>query len=130
MGNLIAPTAVGVSSSVAPLLPRPRRDYTLDLLELEMALDSAQPAANGFADSVRQAARSLGGSYLFDLPASGIIEGKQKIAALSMPIGAGGTIVFVMLSEDGATVSVDMVSEETADLARFAEAFLALHQHL
>lgn len=130
MGTFIPSAAAGVSANAAPLLPRPRRDYALDLLELEMALDSAQPCANGFADSVREVTRALGGTYLFDLPASGILEGKQRIAALSMPIGAGGTVVFVVLSEDGSSVSVDMVTEETADLARFAEAFLTLHQHL
>lgn len=120
----------GSTETPVALLPKPKTDYTLDLLELEMALDSMQPATNGFAASVREAARSVEGAFLFDLPASGIAEGFQKIAAVHMPIGAGGTIVFVLLSEDGTTVSVEMPTEATTDLARFAEAFVALHQRL
>ncbi|WP_099865171.1 hypothetical protein [Pararhizobium haloflavum] len=112
------------------ILPKPVNSYALDLIEFEMALDSVQPATNGFAESVRQAVESVNGAFLFDLPASGLVEGSQKIAAVHMPIGASGAIVFVLLSEDGTTVKVEMPAEATADLARFAEAFVALHQRL
>ena len=112
--------------------PMPRQDtrHALDLIELEMALDSAQPALNGFAESVRQAAASLDGAFLFDLPGSGLVEKAKKIAAVHIPDGGHGSIAFVLLSEDGTTVSVTTPDEATADLARFAEAFVDLHHSL
>lgn len=113
-------------------VPMARQDtrHALGLIELEMALDSVQPAVNGFAESVRQAAVSVEGAFLFDLPGSGLVESAQKIAAVHIPDGGHGSIAFVLLSEDGTTVSVTTPDEATADLARFAEAFVDLHHSL
>ena len=72
------------------------------------------------------AVKSLGGELLFSLPASGLAEGQQKIAAVRLPCGDGQTLVFVFLSEDGTRTSVRLPDEETSRLADFSKAFIDL----
>lgn len=129
MEDAVTSPAEPAMKSAPPIVRKDTR-HALDLLELEMALDSVQPAVNGFAESVRQASVSVDGAFLFDLPGSGLVEKAQKIAAVHIPNGSGGSIAFVLLSEDGTTVSVTTPDEATADLARFAEAFVELHHSL
>jgi hypothetical protein len=117
---------ITLAAEPAPPRKAPRRSV-LDLIEFEMALDSVQPATNGFAASVKEATGALNGTYLFDLPASGLVLNCQKIAAVHLPTSETGEIVFVLLSEDGTAIRVESPSPATEDLARFAEAFVALH---
>lgn len=130
MDNVVAPPAGPQTLQPVAARGAATRDCSLDLLELEMALDSAQPAANGFIECVRQVVASLGGAFLFDLPGSGLVDGAQKIAAVQIPAGVGGRIVFVLLNDDGTGVSVTPAEEAAADLSRFAEAVVALNRSL
>lgn len=114
------------ATSRASHKPKP----TLDLVEFEMALDSARAAGDGFLASVQKATETLGGTFLFDLPASGLIEDCQKIAAVQPSAEDGSDIVLALLSEDGCTIRVEQPSDTTADLARFARAYLALQSSL
>lgn len=110
----------------AAIQPKP----TLDLVEFEMALDSAHSSGAGFLASVGKAAEALGGTLLFDLPASSLIADCQKIAAVQPSGEDGADIVFAVLSEDGCTIRVELPSQATAGLARFAQAYLALQTSL
>lgn len=101
---------------------KPRPAHTLDLLGFEMALDSLQPALNGFSQCVREAVAASGGTFLFDMPAAGLLQNAQKVAALDL----AGKIIFVILSEDGTQVTVEPADESNADLTRLAEAVVAL----
>jgi len=102
----------------------------LELVELECALDIAQSDKKGFADTVAAAARSMDGELLFCLPASGLADGQQKIAAVRIPVAGSHRLVFVFLSEDGARLTVRVPTEETAGLASFSNAFIDLLERL
>ncbi len=102
----------------------------LELIELELALDSVQSERGGFGEAVGAAVRSLGGEFLFSLPASGLAEGQQKIAVVRLPGDAQETLVFVFLSEDGTRTTVRLPDEETAGLANFSRAFIGLLEKL
>lgn len=127
---LEATTAQPISGRPQRLIAKPTPDRALDLLELEMALDSVDLSSSGFREAVAVSAASLGGEFLFDLPASGLVEDAQKVAAVSLPNGAETPIVFVLLSADGTSIAVQAPGEATADLQRFAEAFMAFHSRL
>lgn len=106
--------------------PDPSPSSGLELIELELALDSMQAEQAGFSEAVGTAVRSLGGEFLFSLPASGLAEGQQKIAVVRLPSGDGQTLVFVFLSEDGTRTAVRLPDEETSRLADFSKAFIDL----
>jgi hypothetical protein len=98
----------------------------LAIVELELALDTAEPGRNGFSEAVRDATRSIGGDFLFALPAAGLAQDCQKVAAVRLPGGSGtpSGLAFVLLSEDGTRLSVSTPDERTSGLARFADAFV------
>lgn len=98
----------------------------LELVELELALDSMQAEQLGFSEAVGSAVQSLGGEVLFSLPASGLAEGQQKIAAVRLPADTEAMLLFVFLSEDGTRTTVRLPDEETSRLADFSEAFIDL----
>ncbi len=98
----------------------------LELVELELALDSVQAEQSGFTEAIGAAVKSLGGEFLFSLPASGLADGQQKIAAVRLPSDDGKVLLFVLLSEDGRHVTVRAPDEETARLADFSQAFIGL----
>lgn len=99
----------------------------LAIVELELALDTAQASRTGFSEAVGDAARSIGGDFLFALPAAGLAREYQKVAAVRLPGGASDKpagLVFVLLSEDGTAITVQQPDERTDGLARFADAFI------
>lgn len=104
----------------------------LELLELELSLDGFSGDETGFAQAVRTAASQLGGDYLFDLPASGLAEDCVRIAALRVPKGDAGTlnVVFALLDAEGSAIRVENPDEKTADLKRFADAFVDVLQRI
>ncbi len=104
----------------------------LELLELELSLDGFSGDEASFAEAVRHAAGQLGGDYLFDLPASGLAEDCLRIAALRVPRGGDGAleIVFALLDAEGAAIRVENPDAKTADLKRFADAFVDLLQRI
>lgn len=105
-----------------------REPLGLELVELELTLDAFEAERNGFAETVRAAAKAMKGELLFDLPASGLAEGCQKIAAVRLPSAAGRSLCFVLLSEDGSSITVRAPDPKLEGLARFAEAFVDLLQ--
>jgi len=124
------PTQIAADTPLAapagdPALP-------LELLELELSLDGFSGDAEAFAAAVRTAAGQLGGDFLFELPASGLAEDCQRIAALRVPKGEDGglKVVFALLDAEGAAIRVENPDEKTGDLKRFAEAFVDVLQRI
>jgi hypothetical protein len=100
--------------------------FTMELLELELSVDGFAEGREGFTAYVTGAALSLGGSFLFELPASGLIADCERIAALRIPREdpADAMTIFACLETGGTTIRMESPCEETADLKNFADAFV------
>ena len=107
-------------------------DFTMEMLELELSLEGTAPVGDSFAARVRAAAQDLNGAMLFDLPASGLVENCQRIAALRIPHegGTGAETVFACLEADGTSIRIEKPDEKTADLASFAQSFVDVFQRM
>lgn len=127
-----APQSAPATAAAVSPTKRPagfsREPLGLELLELELTLDAFEADRNGFAETVRAAAKAMNGEFLFDLPASGLADTCQKIAAVRLPSGSGRALAFVLLSEDGSAITVRAPDETLEGLARFADAFVDLLQ--
>jgi len=102
----------------------------LDLVELELALDLSDIADRGFCDAVRDAAMKINGEFLFDLPASGLVEDAQRIAVVCLSRDNGGRFGLVLLSTNGDRVETAEADETTAGLVQFARAFVSVLEKL
>ena len=103
----------------------------LDLVELELALDGFDAETESFTDTLRSAAKRLGGEYLFDLPASGLAQDCRQIATLRVPADDGGQrIVFALLDDAGTAIRVQEPTDATQGLKSFAEAFVTVIETL
>lgn len=104
---------------------------SLEAVELELALDAGDIRVHGFDTAVRDAMRTLEGEFLFDLPASGLANGFQRIAVVRVKGGTKeGILLLVMLADDGDTIKVCEPDEETAGLSDFARAFINVLERL
>ncbi|MDF1608541.1 hypothetical protein PZ897_10175 [Hoeflea sp. YIM 152468] len=109
----------------APLMQEPA-PLALDLVELDLALDLNDIAELGFCAAVRAAATRVDGEFLFDLPASGLAEGAQRIAVVCLSRDDGGRFGLVLLSANGDQAITAEADETTAGLVQFAKAFVAV----
>ncbi|WP_075290090.1 hypothetical protein [Pararhizobium arenae] len=100
--------------------------FTMELLELELSVDGFSEGREGFTAYVTEAASALGGSFLFELPASGLVANCERIAVLRIPRDDAGEAmtIFACLETGGTTIRMENPSEETADLKNFADAFV------
>lgn len=98
----------------------------MELIELELALDGALSKPDDFGRHVREAVNAIDGDYLFDLPASGLVDHCRTIAAVRIPSDKTFQTVFVCLADDGTTLQITPPTEATEGLARFAEAFVGV----
>lgn len=103
---------------------------SLDLVELDLALDLNDIAKHGFCEAVRAAAKTVKGEFLFDLPASGLVENAQRIAIVCLSRDNGGRFGLILLSADGDQARTIEPDETTADLVQFAKAFVAVLEKL
>ncbi|MGN6551495.1 MAG: hypothetical protein ACTHJ3_16605 [Pararhizobium sp.] len=115
-----AARAAETPAPAAHLVPE-RAETALELIELELALDTVAASQAGFPEAVAEACRSIGAEFLFVLPASGLAGGFQKLAVVRLSNGADA---LVLLDEAGNRVSVRTPDESTGALARFADAFV------
>lgn len=120
------------AADTAIVTPQGEPALPLELLELELSLDGFSGDEAGFAEAVRAAAEQVGGDYLFDLPASGLAEDCRRIAALRVPKGEDRAlaVVFALLDAEGSAIRVENPDEATADLERFADAFVDVLQRI
>ncbi|TCP88854.1 hypothetical protein C8J31_10223 [Rhizobium sp. PP-CC-2G-626] len=107
-------------------------EFTMEMLELELSLDGTAPDGDDFSDRVRAAAADLKGAFLFDLPASGLIENCERIAVLRIPrdSGTGSETIFACLEVDGTSIRIEKPNERTMGLASFAQAFVDVFQRM
>jgi hypothetical protein len=103
---------------------------SLELMELELALDIDEINEHGFCEAVRGAARASGAEFLFDLPASGLVEDAQRIAIICLSRKDGGRFGLVLLSPEGDRAIALEPGPETAGLVQFAKAFVAVLERL
>jgi hypothetical protein len=106
-------------------------DFPMEMLELELSLDALDGEEDRFADKVRQAAADLNGAFLFDMPASGLVEDCERIAVLRIPRGADGQAdtIFACLEPQG-SIRIERPNDQTAGLKTFAQAFVDVFQRL
>ncbi|MDP3524916.1 MAG: hypothetical protein Q8S27_10075 [Hoeflea sp.] len=102
----------------------------LDLVELELALDLSGIPEHGFSEAVREAATTVKGEYLFDLPASGLAGDAQRIAVVCLSREDGGRFGLVLLSADGGQARTIEPDETTKGLVQFAKAFVGVLEKL
>lgn len=128
------PTVITVQQAPPLALPPPSSEpaLALELVELELSLDGFATEQDGFSEAVRRAAKALGGEFLFDLPASGLAEDCQRIAALRIPDANGNSmkIVFALLDDSGTGIRVEDPSEETTGLKNFAHSFVGVLERM
>lgn len=107
-------------------------EFTMEMLELELSLDGTAPDGDDFSDRVRAAAADLKGAFLFDLPASGLVENCARIAVLRIPrdSGTGSETIFACLEADGTSIRIEKPNERTMGLASFAQAFVDVFQRM
>lgn len=123
--------AVAAEQTATPSLPVQKpaaAELSLDLLELELALNDFNETEMDFAQTVGDEVRKAGGDFLFELPASGLAENCKRIAAIRIPETGSGDlkVVFAFLDKSGTGVRVENADEKTADLKRFADAFVGV----
>lgn len=102
----------------------------LELVELDLALDLNDIASHGFGHAVREAAKTVKGEFLFDLPASGLAADAQRIAIVCLSREDGGRFALVLLSANGDQARTMEPDAKTADLVTFAKAFVAVLEKL
>ncbi|TCM55743.1 hypothetical protein C8J36_103108 [Rhizobium sp. PP-F2F-G48] len=117
-------------------------EFTMEMLELELSLDGIVldgmmgdglvGSGDAFAERVRAAATDLKGAFLFDLPASGLVENCLRIAVLRIPrdSGTGAETIFACLEADGTSIRIEKPDERTLGLASFAQAFVDVFQRI
>ncbi len=100
--------------------------FAMELLELELSVDGFSAGREGFSAHIAAAASAIGGTLLFELPASGLIENCERIAVLRIPHEETDetATVFACLEPGGTAIRMENPSEETADLKNFADAFV------
>lgn len=128
------PTSMAALQARPLALPSPSGESALplELIELELSLDGFAVEQDGFSEAIRRAAKTLGGEFLFDLPASGLAENCQRVAALRIPeaTGNGLKIVFALLDSSGTEIRVEDPREETSGLKAFANSFVSVLERM
>jgi hypothetical protein len=120
------------SAATQTAAPVSEPGLTMELLELELSLDGFTTGPDGFAAHVRSAAAAIDGAFLFELPASGLLDDCDRIAVLRIPREGSTAMatIFACLETDGATIRIETPDEKTADLKNFAEAFVDVLQRI
>jgi hypothetical protein len=117
-------------SSEAAELQQPSAPLALDLVELDLALDLSDITDRGFCGAVRDAAQKIDAEFLFDLPASGLIDDAQRIAVVCLSRHNEGRFCLVLLSANGDRVQTVEADEATGGLVQFARAFVSVLEKL
>ncbi|WP_394690247.1 hypothetical protein [Hoeflea sp.] len=125
--GFVSKEAPAVQPNFGSVAPAP---VSLELMELELALDLDEITERGFCEAVRDAAKASGAEFLFDLPASGLIEEAQRIAVICLSRKNGGRFGLVLLSPEGDRAIALEPGQETAGLVQFAKAFVAVLERL
>ncbi|WP_050767556.1 hypothetical protein [Aurantimonas manganoxydans] len=99
-------------------------------VEFELALDMQDLTEFDFADCVRAAAGSVGGEFLFDMPADGTLDNVSRIAAVRVESQNRDRIAFAVLNDEGTEIRVPDDDEVDERLRGFARAFVGVLTHI
>lgn len=102
---------------------------SLEAAEVELALQSQSIMEQGFEGAVRGAMAELGGTLLFDMPVS-MLEGFQRVAAVSTGSGEERRIFLIHLGDDGSEIRVEEAESDATPLAGFAASYANLMERL
>ncbi|KQT61282.1 MULTISPECIES: hypothetical protein [unclassified Aureimonas] len=103
-----------------------RMDGAFEQIEFEIALDLEDPILSGFKTSVRTAAEAVGGEFLFDMPADGMIDDASRIAAIRIPRQPRDIILFALLDASGTGFRIASKDEIGERFYGFARAFVGV----
>lgn len=93
---------------------------------LAAQLEQFSGDAETFEERMRQVAQELGGDYLFGLPASGLLDNCQRIAAIRLPLEGSEVTetAFILLDAAGENVRLSNHKDRLKDLEKFSAAFV------
>ena len=86
-------------------MPEAGKAVSLEVVEIELALGAQDIVADGFEGALRKAADLVGGEVIFNIRAPENSD-QQRIAAISVSDGTTDQTVFVMLGNDGTSLTV------------------------
>ena len=99
---------------------------------LEKLIEAFSGPSESFEDYIRDAATALGGGFLFGLPASGLIDDCQRIAAIQIAEKGQSELktLFVLLDKSGESLRLRKEDGRLKELESFASAFVDVLQHI
>ncbi|MBZ9600301.1 hypothetical protein [Phyllobacterium chamaecytisi] len=106
-------------------MPEAGQAVSLEVVEIELALGAQDIVADGFEGALRKAADLVGGEVIFNIRAPENSD-QQRIAAISVSDGTTDQTVFVMLGNDGTSLTVTTDQPETAPQSKLGMEFAAL----
>lgn len=106
-------------------MPDAGKAVSLEVVEIELALGAQDIVADGFEGALRKAADLVGGELIFNIRAPED-SAQQRVAAISVSDGATEQMVFVMLGNDGTSLTVSSDQGENALLSKLGQDFAAV----
>lgn len=86
-------------------MPETGKAVSLEVVEIELALGAQDIVADGFEGVLQKAAQLVSGALMFNIRAPESSD-HQRIAAISISDGSTDHTVFVLLANDGTTLTV------------------------
>jgi hypothetical protein len=111
------------------MMPDVEKAISLEVVEIELALGAQDIVADGFEGALQKAADLVNGEVIFNIRAPEDI-GQQRIAAISVSDGTMDQTVFIMLGNDGTTLTVAAEQDQTTLLDKLGPDFAAVMKGL
>ncbi|MBB3237952.1 hypothetical protein [Phyllobacterium endophyticum] len=106
-------------------LPEAGKAVSLEVVEIELALGAQDIVADGFEGALHKAAELVNGEVIFNVRAPEHGD-QQRIAAISVSDGTSDQLVYVMLGNDGTSLTVTPDQPEIASPTKLGMDFAAL----
>ncbi|UXN63366.1 MULTISPECIES: hypothetical protein [Phyllobacterium] len=111
------------------MMPDAGKAVSLEVVEIELALGAQDIVADGFEGALQKAADLVNGEVIFNI--RGPEDGdQQRIAAISVSDGMTNQVVFVLLGNDGTTLTVTSEQDEATLLEKLGADFVAVMKGL
>jgi len=111
------------------MMPDAGKAVSLEVVEIELALGAQDIVADGFEGALQKAAELVNGEVIFNIRAPEDSD-QQRIAAISVSDGTTDQTVFVMLGNDGTSLTVTSEQDETTLLNKLGTDFAAIMKGL
>lgn len=110
-------------------MPDAGKAVSLEVVEIELALGAQDIVADGFEGALQKAADLVNGEVIFNIRAPEDSD-QQRIAAISVSDGSTEQMVFVMLGNDGTSLTVTSEQSENTLLNQLGKDFAAVMKGL